>query len=52
VPEPPRFAGADVISLTGGRLWPEAVRLRYPVLTSISVIIAAQRDGQATGAST
>jgi 2-polyprenyl-3-methyl-5-hydroxy-6-metoxy-1,4-benzoquinol methylase len=52
VPEPPRFAGADVISLTGGRLWPEAVRLRYPLLTSISVIIAAQRDGQEPDAST
>jgi 2-polyprenyl-3-methyl-5-hydroxy-6-metoxy-1,4-benzoquinol methylase len=52
VPEPPRFAGADVISLTGGRLWPEAVRLRAPLLTSISVIIAAQRDGQVPGAST
>jgi SAM-dependent methyltransferase len=41
--ERPVYAGADVISLTGGRLWPEAVRSRYPALTSISVIVAAQR---------
>jgi SAM-dependent methyltransferase len=44
--EPPRFAGADVISMSGGRLWPESVRLRRPQLTSISVIVAASRgDG-------
>jgi len=43
--DPPRFAGADVISrkFTKGRVWPEKVRLRYPVLTSISVIIPARR---------
>lgn len=44
VPEEPSFAGADVISLTGGRLWPERLRQRYPALTSISVILAGQRS--------
>lgn len=39
----PRYAGRDVISLTGGRTWPEGVRERLPVLTSVSVITAAQR---------
>jgi 2-polyprenyl-3-methyl-5-hydroxy-6-metoxy-1,4-benzoquinol methylase len=39
----PQFAGADVISLSGGRVWPEAVRTRYPELTSVSVVIAAER---------
>ena len=43
VPEPPRFAGDDVISLTKGRVWPESVRQRYPTLLSVSVIIAAER---------
>jgi len=42
-PEPPRFAGADVISLSKGRNWPERVRARYPELMSVSVVIAAQR---------
>jgi 2-polyprenyl-3-methyl-5-hydroxy-6-metoxy-1,4-benzoquinol methylase len=42
--EPPRFAGADVISLTKGRVWPEWVRARYPLLTSVSIILAAQRE--------
>ena len=32
--EPPQYAGADVISLSGGRRWPAALRRRYPVLTS------------------
>ncbi len=41
--EPRRFAGADVISLTHGRLWPAAVRRRYPELTLFSVVVAAQR---------
>jgi 2-polyprenyl-3-methyl-5-hydroxy-6-metoxy-1,4-benzoquinol methylase len=41
--QPAQFAGADVISLSGGRVWPEAVRKRYPQLTSVSVVIAAQR---------
>lgn len=46
VAEQPRFAGADVISMSGGRLWPESVRLRLPRLTSVSVIVAASRgDG-------
>jgi SAM-dependent methyltransferase len=44
-PAPPRFAGADVISLSKGRVWPEAVRARYPALTSVSVVIAGRRDG-------
>jgi SAM-dependent methyltransferase len=39
----PRYAGADVISLTNGHLWPERIRSRYPVLTSVSVISAAAR---------
>jgi SAM-dependent methyltransferase len=47
--EPPSFAGADVISLTKGRIWPASVRRRYPALTSISVILAASRDGKAAG---
>lgn len=42
-PQPPSFAGADVISLTGGRVWPEALRRRSPTLASVSVILAAQR---------
>jgi 2-polyprenyl-3-methyl-5-hydroxy-6-metoxy-1,4-benzoquinol methylase len=41
--EQPRYAGADVISLTGGRVWPEAIRRRSPTLASVSVITAAQR---------
>jgi 2-polyprenyl-3-methyl-5-hydroxy-6-metoxy-1,4-benzoquinol methylase len=46
-PEPPRFAGADVISLSKGRVWPERIRLRYPTLTSVSLMIAATRyDGE------
>jgi 2-polyprenyl-3-methyl-5-hydroxy-6-metoxy-1,4-benzoquinol methylase len=43
VPEPPRFAGADVISLTRGHLWPESMRERCPTLLSVSVIVAAER---------
>jgi len=43
IPEAPRFAGTDVISLTKGRLWPASVRARYPTLTSVSVIVAAAR---------
>ena len=39
----PSFAGADVVSLSGGRVWPAAVRRRYPALTSISVILGATR---------
>lgn len=42
--EPPRFAGADVISLSKGRVWPESLRRRYPALTSVSVILTARRD--------
>jgi SAM-dependent methyltransferase len=42
-PQPPAFAGADVISLSGGRVWPEPVRTRWPALTSVSIVIAARR---------
>ncbi len=42
-PEAPLYAHADVIPLSGGRLWPEALRARLPVLASISVIVAAGR---------
>jgi SAM-dependent methyltransferase len=41
--EAPRFAAADVISLSKGRLWPERIRTRYPTLTSVSIILSAQR---------
>jgi 2-polyprenyl-3-methyl-5-hydroxy-6-metoxy-1,4-benzoquinol methylase len=41
--DPPGFAGADVISLTKGRVWPEALRRRRPALTSVSVIMSARR---------
>jgi 2-polyprenyl-3-methyl-5-hydroxy-6-metoxy-1,4-benzoquinol methylase len=47
--EPPSFAGADVISLTGGHVWPASVRRRLPSLTSISVIVSASREPQAAG---
>jgi SAM-dependent methyltransferase len=43
VVEPPTYAGADVISLSGGRVWPPRLRARFPELTSVSVVIAAQR---------
>jgi SAM-dependent methyltransferase len=46
----PRYAGADVISLSRGRVWPERVRGRYPSLTSVSTVIAARR-APAVGAS-
>lgn len=45
--EPLGFAGADVISLSGGRVWPAAVRRRYPLLTSVSVIVSASRENGA-----
>jgi 2-polyprenyl-3-methyl-5-hydroxy-6-metoxy-1,4-benzoquinol methylase len=41
--DPPTYAGADVISLSGGRVWPESLRRRFPELTSVSVVIAARR---------
>jgi 2-polyprenyl-3-methyl-5-hydroxy-6-metoxy-1,4-benzoquinol methylase len=44
LPDPPSFAGNDVISLTGGRTWPLAVHRRFPTLTSVSVMVAAQRS--------
>jgi len=39
----PEYAGADVISLSGGRVWPESVRARFPELLSVSVLIAGDR---------
>jgi trans-aconitate methyltransferase len=39
----PRFVAADVVSLTKGRVWPAAIRARYPRLTCVSVIVCAQR---------
>lgn len=45
----PLFAGTDVISLTKGRIWPQAIRRRYPRLTSVSIVIPAAR-GAAGGA--
>jgi SAM-dependent methyltransferase len=39
----PGYAGADVISFSKGRIWPESVRRRYPRLGSVSVILAAHR---------
>jgi 2-polyprenyl-3-methyl-5-hydroxy-6-metoxy-1,4-benzoquinol methylase len=42
-PESPRYAGADVVSMSKGRAWPAVVRQRLPALTSVSVILAAGR---------
>jgi SAM-dependent methyltransferase len=39
----PRYAGADVIPATGGRLWPEPLRKRFAQLGSVSVITSARR---------
>jgi 2-polyprenyl-3-methyl-5-hydroxy-6-metoxy-1,4-benzoquinol methylase len=41
--EQPRFAGADIISLTKGRVWPAPIQARYPLLTCVSVIVCARR---------
>ncbi len=41
--EPAAYAGADVISFSKGRIWPESLRRRYPRLGSVSVILAARR---------
>ena len=41
--EAPRFAGTDVVSLAKGRTWPAPVQQRFPELTSVSVIVSAQR---------
>lgn len=43
VPEPPAFAGRDVLPKSGGRLWPGALQARLPRLTSISVLVAGRR---------
>ncbi len=45
--EPPRYAGADVISFTKGRVWPGSLRTRYPALGSVSVVLAASRRSSA-----
>ena len=42
--ERPMFAGTDVIPLSGGRLWPRALRERYPSLTCVSVVISARNE--------
>jgi SAM-dependent methyltransferase len=47
--DPPLYAGADVVSMTGGRQWPQAVRRRYPRLTSISVVLGARAPSGASG---
>ena len=48
VVEAPRYAAADVISFSKGRVWPEQIRTRHPALTSVSVVLGASRDlGQA-----
>ncbi len=39
----PGYAGADVISFSKGRIWPQSLRRRYPRLGSVSVILAARR---------
>ncbi len=39
----PLYAAADVVPFTGGRHWPEAMRLRFPRPLSISVIVAGSR---------
>jgi 2-polyprenyl-3-methyl-5-hydroxy-6-metoxy-1,4-benzoquinol methylase len=44
IAEQPTFAGTDVIPLSGGRLWPPALRHRYPSLTCVSVIVSARRE--------
>jgi 2-polyprenyl-3-methyl-5-hydroxy-6-metoxy-1,4-benzoquinol methylase len=44
VPEQPRYAGADIVSMSKGRAWPARVQQRFPALTSVSVILAAHRE--------
>ena len=44
------LAGADVISLSKGRGWPETIRARYPTLTSVSIVISARRSADDDGA--
>jgi SAM-dependent methyltransferase len=48
--EAPGYVGADVISLTKGRVWPEPIRRRHPRLTSVSVVIPATRTSGEDGA--
>lgn len=43
LPGVPRFAGTDVVSFAKGRAWPARVQQRFPELTSVSVIVSAQR---------
>ena len=39
----PAYAAADVISMTKGRTWPAPLRARWPRLTSISLVVTADR---------
>jgi hypothetical protein len=39
----PSYAAADVIPLTRGRVWPDRLCELWPVLLSVSVIVAASR---------
>jgi SAM-dependent methyltransferase len=43
VVDEPRFAAADVVSLSKGRVWPAPIRARYPKLLCTSVIVGAGR---------
>lgn len=40
---PPSYAAADVIPLSKGRTWPAPIRARFPRLTSVSLVVAADR---------
>ena len=44
-----RYAGRDIISLTGGRLWPRALHTRFPRGTSVTVVIVADRTRDVGG---
>jgi ubiquinone/menaquinone biosynthesis C-methylase UbiE len=39
------FAARDVVPATGGRLWPEPLRRRWPALLSISVCVSGTAPG-------
>jgi ubiquinone/menaquinone biosynthesis C-methylase UbiE len=45
--EAPKYAAADTIPLTGGRIWPERARRSYPSWLSTSVIICGFRPDSA-----
>ncbi len=44
---PPRYAGRDIVPWTHGQLWPHALHQRARRSTSVSVVIAADRDPDA-----